>query len=121
MTFRTRKAAERRGRMAETLAAALLTLKGYRILARRFRAGPGEIDLVARRGRTLAIVEVKARKTLDAAREAITPQSRRRIERAADVFLAQRQRYAGFDLRYDAIFIAGFSVRHERAAWRAGD
>ena len=63
---RARRTAYLFGQKAETLAALWLRLKGYRILARRFRAPPGEIDLVARRGRVLALVEVKARADLAA-------------------------------------------------------
>jgi putative endonuclease len=58
-----RQSAERGGRRAESLAAWWLRLKGWRILARRVRTPVGEIDLVARRGRTIAFVEVKARAT----------------------------------------------------------
>ena len=56
-----RQAAEKRGRGAETLACWYLRLRGWRILARRARVPGGEVDVVARRGRTLAFVEVKAR------------------------------------------------------------
>ena len=57
-----REAAEKRGRGAETLAAVWLRLHGWRILARRARVPGGEVDIVARRGRVLAFVEVKARR-----------------------------------------------------------
>jgi putative endonuclease len=53
-----RQEAERRGRGAETLACWYLRLKGWRILARRARVPGGEVDIVARRLRTLAFVEV---------------------------------------------------------------
>src|SRR4029078_2681459 len=56
-----RQAAEKRGRWAETLACWYLRLNGWRILARRARVPGGEVDVIARRGRTLAFVEVKAR------------------------------------------------------------
>ena len=62
-----RQAAEKRGRGAETLACWYLRLHGWRILARRARVPGGEVDIVARRGRTLAFVEVKARASEDAA------------------------------------------------------
>ena len=57
----TRRRAERGGRRAEALAALWLRLKGWTILARRVRTPVGEVDLIARRGRTIAFVEVKAR------------------------------------------------------------
>ena len=56
-----RQAAERRDRRAEALAALWLQLKGWRVLTRRVRTPVGEVDLVVRRGGTLAFVEVKAR------------------------------------------------------------
>ena len=61
-SWRTRQAAERRGRRSETWAALFLMAKGYRILGRRVRTRAGEIDLVARSPRgVLCFVEVKAR------------------------------------------------------------
>ncbi len=106
MTRETRRRAYGRGRRAETLAAWWLRLKGYRILARGFRVAAGEIDLIVRRGRVLAHVEVKARPSLEEAREALTPRQRRRIERAAEVFLQQHPGFAGLDQRFDVVLIA---------------
>jgi putative endonuclease len=60
---RARTKAYRSGVFAETLAALLYRLKGYRIVARRYRSPVVEIDLVAPKGRRLAFVEVKRRKT----------------------------------------------------------
>ena len=62
------------GRRAEWLAILWLTAKGYRLLERRYGGKGGEIDLVMRRGRTVAFVEVKARGSLDAEMLAITPE-----------------------------------------------
>ena len=74
-----RRRAERRGRRGEWLAAAALLLKGYAILERRYTSPMGEIDLIARRGRTLVFIEVKARATLDDAVTAVTYTARQRI------------------------------------------
>jgi hypothetical protein len=68
MTQGPRRSAWLRGRRAEWLAAWWLRLKGYRILARDLRTPVGEIDLIARRGRVLALVEVKARPSLEPGR-----------------------------------------------------
>ena len=81
MTRETRREAYGRGQRAEALAAWWLRLKGYRILARGFRVAAGEIDLIARRGRLIALVEVKARPSLEEAGAAILPRQRERIAR----------------------------------------
>ena len=90
-----RHVAERRGRSAETIACWYLRLKGWRILARRARASGGEVDIVARRGRTLAFVEVKARvdrrRRRNRARPS-SPEARRRRRRAARAALPARRR-----------------------------
>ena len=111
--------AHRFGLRAESIAALLLRVKGYQVLDRRFSAAGGEIDLVARRGATIAFVEVKARDGLDAAAEAITEAKRRRIGRAARVWLARNPWAAAFNLRGDAVFVApGRLPRHLAAAYR---
>jgi hypothetical protein len=71
-----RRVAFRFGLSAEGRAAALLVVKGYRILARRFRTPLGEIDIIARRRDMLAFVEVKARDNFDEAAEASAGASR---------------------------------------------
>ena len=96
--------AERLGRGAETLACWYLRLRGWRILARRARVAGGEVDIVARRGRTLAFVEVKARATDDAASLALDAWRLRRVAAAAER-LAPRYMKDGDDVRVDAIFI----------------
>lgn len=101
----TRRNSYMLGLRAETLAALLLRLKGYRVLARRYPAPVGEIDIVARRGRTLAFVEVKARPSLELALEAIRPFQRARIQRGAEAFLSRHPHLAGLDLRFDAVLV----------------
>lgn len=81
-----RQAFERDGRWAEFKAELLLRLKGYSILARRFKTSFGEVDLVARRGRRLAFVEVKLRATADSALDAVGYDNRQRVYDAADLF-----------------------------------
>ncbi|MEK7820397.1 MAG: YraN family protein [Pseudomonadota bacterium] len=113
-----------KGLAAETAAALWLMLKGYRVLGRRVRGAPGsgvgEIDLIARRGRTLAFIEVKTRPDLDAAAFAIGPEQRRRIARAAEAFLAARPDLSGLDIRFDAVLVAPRRLpRHWPGAWTA--
>lgn len=99
-----RQAAEKRGRGAETLACWYLRLKGWRILARRARVPGGEVDVVARRGRTVAFVEVKLRANDDAASFALDQWRLRRVAAAAER-LAPRFTRDGDDVRIDAIFV----------------
>ena len=95
----------RRGHRGEWLASLALIVKGYRIVARRYRTRLGEIDLIARRGDLVAIVEVKARPTLAAAMDAIGGMSERRIEAAADMWLARQRDYARLSMRFDMVAV----------------
>ena len=101
-----RRAAERRGRRAELAAVWLLRLKGFRVIARRYRTPVGEIDLIARRGHLVAFVEVKSRATLAEAAEAVAPAGRQRIARAASLWLARNPAAAQLTLRFDAVLLA---------------
>lgn len=85
----SRQAAERRGRRAERLAAWLLMAKGWRIVGRRRRMVMIEVDLIARRGAVLAVVEVKQRPTLEAALMAVTPWAAERLRAAARQLAAE--------------------------------
>jgi putative endonuclease len=100
----TRRRAERGGRRAERLAAWWLRLKGWRILAIRARTPVGEVDLVARRGRILAFIEVKARASEAAAALALDDYRLRRVAAAAEA-LAPRYARAGDTIRIDALFM----------------
>ena len=100
-----RRVSERQGHRAETLAAMLLRLRGYRILARRARTPLGEIDLIAVRGRRLVFVEVKRRATGEAAEAAITPAQRARIRRAASLWIARNERYQSHEIAFDLMLI----------------
>lgn len=113
-----RRAAERAGRSAERRAAWLLRLKGYRIEAVRYRCPAGEVDIVARRWRTHAFVEVKARPTHEAARAAVTERNWRRIARAAEIYQARRLNTMTAPVRFDLVTVAGGWPRHVADAWR---
>ncbi len=100
-----RRKAYRRGHRSEWLAAVALMAKGFRILERRYRTRLGEIDLIARRGDLVLIVEVKARRSLVEAMEAIARQSERRIEAAADIWLSRQPDYGRFSVRFDMVAV----------------
>ncbi|TDI65970.1 MAG: YraN family protein [Alphaproteobacteria bacterium] len=113
-----KRAAERRGRGAEWLAAAILMAKGYRILARRYRNGAGEIDLIARKRGLVAYVEVKYRARRAAAPFAVAERQKQRIRRAAALFLAHNPSLAAFDQRFDVLVVSRFSLpQHIKNAW----
>lgn len=113
-----RREAERAGRRAETIAAFWLRLKGWAVLARRVRTPVGEIDLVARRGRTLAFVEVKARSTGAAADFALDDHRLRRVAAAAQA-LAYRFARDGDVIRIDAVIVTrGRWPSHLPDIWR---
>ncbi len=119
MTSEQRRKAYRFGRLAEGLSVWRLRLSGWRILARRFKAPGGEADIIARRGHMLAVIEVKARKDTDIALEAVTPRQRRRIERAASIFLARHPKFAALSVRFDVMLVAPWRLpRHIADAWR---
>ena len=108
------------GLSAESRASAYLVAKGYRIAARRFRSPVGEVDIVARRGRVLVFVEVKARATLDAAAESLQTRQQRRIAAAAAAWLSLNPHDIDKDIRFDAVLVApGKIPRHIPAAFEA--
>lgn len=100
-----RRRHERRGHRGEWLASLALMVKGYRIVERRYRTKLGEIDLIARRGDLVLIVEVKVRPTLLQAMEAIGRMSERRIEAAADLWLGRQPDHARLSLRFDMVAV----------------
>ena len=106
-----------RGMIAEIYAMAYLVVKGYRIVAWRYKTPVGEIDIIARRGDVLAFVEVKLRADSESGFYAITPRSQRRIARAAEHFMASGSRFSALFPRFDAIAVSGFCVRHLDNAW----
>lgn len=119
-TLESRQRSERDGRRAEWLAALWLGLKGWRVIDRRARTAAGEIDLVAIRGDTLAFIEVKARPSLDAAREAVSLRQRARLLRAGSAWRARHPRFVRFQPRFDLVLMAPWQLpRHERNVFEA--
>jgi putative endonuclease len=115
--------AHRKGLLAEEIAVWYLRLLGWRILERRFVTGrgsqAGEVDIVARRGKLIAFIEVKARKDVGEAAQAILPRQQVRIARGAEAYLARHPECAELAVRFDAVLVGGLgSVAHLEDAWR---
>jgi putative endonuclease len=87
------------------IVAAVYIALGHRILGRRFKTPVGEIDLIALRGRRVAFIEVKRRATVEDAEDAITLTMRRRVRRAADLWLARNPRFHGHEIGFDLVFV----------------
>lgn len=101
---------KQKGRFGEFVARFWFRLHGYRILCKNYvigrGTGAGEVDFIAKRGRTIVFVEVKERRLIDNAFYALHPQQQKRIRRAAEVFLQHHPLYLGFDVRFDVVLTA---------------
>ena len=110
------------GALGERVAARWLARGGWEVVARRFRSGHRDIDLVARRDATVAFVEVKARRGLSLGDpvEAVGWRKRRQLERSAWVWIDRHGR-AGEAYRFDVIGVlfgpGGVRVRHVENAF----
>jgi len=110
------------GHLAESMAQWFMRLHGYRIVACNEITGKGthagEVDFIARKGKTLVFVEVKKRSSLERAAYAIKPAQQQRIRNGAAVFLKKNPQYASFDIRFDAILVTfPCSIQHIENAW----
>jgi putative endonuclease len=106
-----REQAEIRGRRGETIAAWWLRLQGWSIVAQRVRTQRGEVDLVARRGKTLAFIEVKTRRKDSDLSLAIDHNRLRRVAAAADI-LCPRYAKGAENIRIDVILVAPWRLPH---------
>jgi putative endonuclease len=120
---------QHRGKLGEAQAARYLQERGWSVLARNWRAGHKELDLVARRGSTVAFVEVKARRSGECGHplESITRRKRRDVSAAALEWLRTdgRALEAGVRVRFDAVAVhlrpgRPPVVEHLPDAWRLG-
>ncbi len=116
---------KRIGNRGEEEAAAYLEQKGYVILERQYRTPLGEIDLIARDGRTLAFVEVKTRRNerFGSPSSAVGWEKQRRIIRAAMWYMNQRQGDVP-PCRFDVVEVyappeGAWKVRHLENAFEA--
>ena len=113
-----RQLAEQSGRDGERRAAFWLRAKGWQILDGRVKTPAGEIDLVAKRGKLVAFVEVKWRRNKDELDHAIDQPRLSRVAAAAEA-VAHRYAQDGEDIRIDVILLApGAFPRHIANAWQ---
>lgn len=110
------------GHLAEFMARCLFRLKGYRILAANYVTGKGthagEIDFIAKRGKTIVFVEVKKRQSLENAAYAISEHQQQRIVNAAQAFLKKHPFYQNYNMRFDAVLVKlPFKIYHLPNAW----
>jgi len=118
----TRKKAWQFGHLGESIAAWTLRLKGYSILATRFKTPVGEVDLVARKGQLLVFVEVKTRRRQGMKEQLISSKQQRRIGRAASAFVQKHPETSGFAMRFDFILVRPWRMPlHIQNAWRPGN
>ncbi|MEI8321180.1 MAG: YraN family protein [Alphaproteobacteria bacterium] len=93
----------KQGIWAEKVALWFLRAQFYQILEHRYKTPMGEIDLIARRGKTLIFVEVKLRATTDEGLESISLHQQKRIKRAAEAYLVRAPKFD--DLRFDVFLV----------------
>jgi putative endonuclease len=100
------------GLYSEFLARMYLRLHGYKILSKRYitgkRTNRAEIDIIAKHKKTIVFIEVKARKNLSTAWDAITPTQSARLRRAAETYLIKK--HWNGDARFDVIAVCGHKI-----------
>ncbi|MET0902793.1 MAG: YraN family protein [Acidimicrobiales bacterium] len=106
------------GQAGEERAAAWYRARGYEVIDRNWRCRAGELDLVARRGRILVFVEVKARRTdrFGTPAEAVTPTKQRRLRSLARHYLEATD-VGRCTLRFDVVSILGGRLEVIEAAF----
>jgi putative endonuclease len=94
------------GDAGEDLAAAALKKQGYKILGRNYVTPLGEIDLIAKKGRTLVVVEVKTRKSsrYGSPQESVSHAKQAKLRRLADYYLKDK-RLTGTPVRFDVVAV----------------
>jgi len=107
------------GRAAEDLAAKFLASQGLEILHRNFRRRLGELDLVARHGSELVIVEVRTRSSerFGGAAASIDSWKRQRIVYATQLLLQRYKELARMRVRFDVVLVHDLRMPEPRVEW----
>ncbi|MDR1691353.1 MAG: YraN family protein [Rickettsiales bacterium] len=104
----------KKGLWSEYLAMILLTFKGYEVLAHRFGKGRkgslGEIDLIAKKGKTICFIEIKYRKKYDTAAFSISQTQKQRIRNNALFFIKQNEKFSNYTFRFDAFLFSSTTL-----------
>lgn len=106
-----------KGFIAESLCAVILRLKGYKIITRNFKTKIGEIDLIARKGKHLVIVEVKFRPSKNIVHGIISKNQQKRIINTTNYFISRYPKYSNFHIRFDAMLFWKFGFTQIQNAW----
>ncbi|PIE04455.1 MAG: YraN family protein [Spirochaetales bacterium] len=101
-----------KGRRGEERASGYLTQKGYRIIEKRFRSGPGEVDIIAKDGESIVFIEVKAWNAFGSEdlEHSVNLRKQRKIKQTASLFLLSHPEFNGCPVRFDLVFLS----------WRTG-
>ena len=100
------RSAHRKGHLAEYVALVHLMMKGYRILGFRLKLPQGEIDILAQKGRRLAMVEVKVRRFHEDAIESVSATQQERLWQAGLALQDRKPRLKALDLQIDLYTLA---------------
>jgi putative endonuclease len=113
--------AHKDGHLSEYVALIHLMLTGHRILGFRLKTPSAEIDILAVKGKRLSLIEVKQRRTIEEALEAVSPEQQNRLWQAGLRLQAQRPNLKGHELALDLYVLApGQWPRHVRNAFEGG-
>ena len=113
------KSSYTKGLFAEYLTLCFLWVRGYKILGHRLKTPLGEVDILAKKGDTLVIVEVKARQHLGPD-PLVQPPQQKRLYRAA-LYLQKRYAKKAFNIRFDVVIvIQGWRLKHYINVWTEG-
>jgi len=107
--MRDRRAREAEGRKAEDHVSRWLKLRGWTVLANRFKVSEGEVDIIARKKTVIAFVEVKQREVLPKTEDVVTATNVQRLIAAAEIWVEQNFDSLGldFEIRFDLALIQG--------------
>ncbi len=108
------------GLIYEKLAICFLKFKLYKILYQRYKSYTGEIDIIAKKNKTIIFIEVKYRKNLNYNYDIVTKRQINRIKRTALLYMVTSKKFSNnkFDMRFDLIIIHSyFLVNHIKNVW----